>query len=65
MKWLLPWESDLSDLPSFKLSNEKAPIILCRLRVLELAHKSSEFKRLGIQHLGRKSAMSVTKVFAI
>lgn len=28
MKWLLPWENELSDLPSFKLNNEKAPAIL-------------------------------------
>lgn len=65
MKWLLPWENDLSDLLSFKLSNEKAPTILSRLKVLQLVHKYSEFKRLSIQHLGWKSAMSVTKVFAI
>lgn len=65
MKWLLPWENDLSDLLSFKLSNEKAPTILSRLKVLQLVHKYSEFKRLSIQRLGWKSAMSVTKVFAI
>lgn len=65
MKWLLPQEDDLSDLPSFKLSNEKAPAIPHSLKLLELTHKSSVFDRFSSQHLGQKSAMSVTKVFVI
>lgn len=48
MKWLLPWENYLNDLPSFKISNKKASVIPYSLKVLELAHKSSAFKRLSI-----------------